>query len=464
MHEHAIAGLRQRLQGTLLQPSDRDYDEARTIWNGIVARRPALIARATGDSDIIDCVNFARDHGAPLSVRGGGHNVAGTALCEGGLTIDMSCLRAVRVDAQRQIVHVEAGATWGDVDRETRRFGLVVPSGIVSKTGVAGLTMGGGFGWTSRKLGFTADNVVSFSLVTADGLQRRVSAVENPELYWAVRGGSGNFGVVTAFEFSAHRLGPDILGGMLVYPLERALEVAHRMRELSTDAPDELCCLLLLRHAPALPFLPSELHGEPIAAIAACWAGSPLEGERALRSLRSIGRPLAHTLECKPFVEHQTMFDASQPFGRRYHWKSHCCAQVSDGLIEAMVQHVERLPSPHSSVLLMQLGGAPTRSPSTLNAVGIRDAAFVLNIQAAWENPQDDARNRNWAKECWTSAIPFATGGVYVNFMAEGESEARLLGAFGEATYARLRETKSRWDPGNLFHGAQNITPVKPVL
>jgi len=463
MHERAISDLGLRLQGALLRPGDDDYDEARTIWNSMTARLPLMIARVGGATDVIACVNFARDHGLPLSIRGGGHNVTGTALCDGGLTIDMSGQRAVRVDAERAIVHVEAGATWGDVDRETQRFGLVVPSGIVSKTGVAGLTMGGGFGWTSRKFGFTADNLVAFEIVTADGCLRRATATENPELFWAVRGGGGNFGAITAFEFRAHRLGPEALCGMVVYPLERALEVARRFRELCANAPDELCCLLILRHAPALPFLRSELHGTPIAAIAACWAGDPLDGERAMRPLGAISEPLGGSIERKPFIAHQTMFDASQPFGRRYYWKSHFCPQVSDGLMTALVGHVEKLPSPLSSVLLMQLGGAPVRADPTLNAIGMRNAAFVLNIQAAWEDPQDDTRNRDWAIESWTSATPFATGGVYVNFMTEDEGEARLPDAFGEPTYARLREIKSRWDPGNLFHGAQNIVPARPT-
>jgi FAD binding domain/Berberine and berberine like len=455
----AVAALRARLRGALLLPGERDYHEARSIWNGMTARRPSLIARVSGAADVIACVNFARDRGLPLSVRGGGHNVAGTALCDDGLTIDMSRLRAVRVDPVRAIVHADAGATWGDVDHESQPFGLVVPSGIVSNTGVAGLTMGGGFGWTSRRFGFTADNLVSFDIVSADGRLCRACSTENAELYWAVRGGGGNFGVVTSFEFNAFRLGPRLLCGMVVYPMEQVRAVARRFREVCANAPDELCCLLILRHAPAAPFLPGQLHGRPIAAIAACWAGDPATGERALRPLRTIGQPLADTVELKSFIAHQTMFDASQPFGRRYYWKSHFCAEIGDGLIEALAGHGESLPSPYSSVLLMQLGGAPTRLDPTANAVGMRNAPYVLNIQAAWEQAQDDTRSRHWALACWSSALPFSTGGVYVNFMTDDEGEARLRAAYGEPTYARLREIKTRWDPGNLFHGAQNIVP-----
>jgi FAD/FMN-containing dehydrogenase len=386
-------------------------------------------------------------------------NVAGTALCDGGLTINMSRLRAVRVDVARQIVRAQAGATWGDVDRELQPFGLVVPSGIVSKTGVAGLTMGAGFGWTSRKFGFAADNLISVDIVTADGELRRASEHENDELFWAVRGGGGNFGAVTSFEFTAHRLGPRVLCGIVVYPLEQGREVIQRFREVSVGAPDELSCLLILRHAPAAHFLRSELHGRPIAAIAACWAGDPADGVQAMHRLRTVGKPLADTIAPKPFVEHQTMLDAGQPFGRRYYWKSHYCAEVSEGLIEALIGHGQSLTSPYSSVLLMNLGGAPARLDPAANCVGARTAPYVLNIQAAWESPNEDALHLEWARECWASARPYSTGAAYINFMTEDEGEARVRAAFGEPIYSRLRAIKTRWDPENIFHGAQNILP-----
>ncbi len=533
---HAIAKLRARLRGDLLQPGDRGYDEARSIWNGMAVKRPALIARVTGAADIVACVNFARDHDLPLSVRGGGHNVTGTALCDGGLTIDMSRRRLVRVDPERRIVCAYAGATWGDMDRELQPFGLVVPGGIVSATGVAGLavggggggttgtgkalcvggltidmgrrrlvrvdperrivcaypgatwgdmdrelqpfglvvpggivsatgvaglTMGGGFGWTSRKFGFAADNLVSFDIVTADGRLLHVDPTENPELFWAVRGGGGNFGVVPSFKFGAHKLGPKVLCGMVVHPLAQARDVARCFREVCADAPDDLCCVLILRHAPSAPLLPPEVHGRPIAAIAACWAGDPATGEEAMRPLRTIGEPVADTIELQSFIAHQMMLDAGQPFGRRYYWKSHYCAEIGDGLIEALVSHVERLPSSYSAVLITQLGGTSARLDPAANAVGHRDARYALNIQAAWEQPEDDVRNREWALQCWASAAPFSTGGVYVNFMTEDEGDARLRAAYGEQTYAQLREIKARWDPGNLFRGAQNIVPAK---
>jgi FAD/FMN-containing dehydrogenase len=455
----AVAALRKLLRGPLLQPAEPGYDEARTIWNAMITKRPALIARVSGNADVIACVNFARENGLPLSVRGGGHNVAGTALCDGGLMIDMSLRRGVRVDPTRRIVRVEGGATWGDVDHETQPFGLVVPSGIVSNTGVAGFTMGGGFGWTSRKFGYAADNLMSVDIVTADGELRVASDKENPDLFWALRGGGGNFGAVTSFEFKASRHGPQALCGMVVYPMGEARAVMQQFRQITAAAPDELCCLLILRRAPAVPYLPQDVHGRPIAAIAVCWAGDPGDGRAAVLPLKTFARPLADTIERKPFVEHQTMLDAGQPFGRRYYWKSHYFAEIGDDLIDAMVEHAERITSPHSAALLMHLGGTPARLDPSMNAVGLRAASYVLNIQAAWESAQEDRRHLVWAREYWSATRPFSTGGAYINFMTEDEGEARVRAAFPAAVYARLREVKSNFDPGNLFHGAQNIPP-----
>jgi FAD/FMN-containing dehydrogenase len=455
----AVADLRKALRGELLEPTDAGYREARSIWNGMIARQPALIARASGASDIVACVNFARENGLPLSIRGGGHNIAGTALCHGGLTIDMSLRRGVRVDPDRRIVRAECGATWGDVDHEAQPVGLVVPGGIVSNTGVAGFTMGGGFGWTSRKCCYAADNLVSVDIVTADGQRRHASEAENADLFWALRGGGGNFGAVTSFEFRAHSHGPQALCGMIVYPMTQARGVAHHFRQITAVAPDELCCLLILRIAPPAPFLPKELHGTPIAAVAACWTGDPSAGQDAMRALKSFGRPAGDTITVKPFIAHQTMLDAGQPFGRRYYWKSDFFAQVSDRLIDAMVEHAERITSEHSAVLCMHMGGAPARLDPKLNAVGFRTVEYVLNIQAAWENPQEDRRHIDWAREYWAATHPYSTGTAYINFMTEDEGDSRVRAAYGDQFFARLRETKAKFDPENLFHGAQNIPP-----
>jgi hypothetical protein len=460
LDEATVMGLRKSLRGTLLQPSDADYDRGRTIWNSMITRRPAVIARVAGAADVIACVNFARENGLPLSIRGGGHNVAGAALCEGGLMIDMSLRRGVRVDVDGRIVHVEAGATWGDVDHETQLFGLVVPSGIVSTTGVAGFTLGGGFGWTSRTFGYAADNLLSVDIVTADGKLLRASETQNADLFWALRGGGGNFGAVTSFEFRAHRHGPQVLCGMVVHPMAKARLVMEQYRELSAAAPDELCCLLILRQAPAASYLPREVHGQPIAIIAVCWTGDHVAGVAAVRALKMFDKPLADTIMVKPFVEHQTMLDAGQPFGRRYYWKSNYFVELSDSVIGAMLEHAERISSPYSAILLMHLGGAPARIDPAANAVGLRAAPYVLNIQSAWENPQEDRRHIAWARECWTATQPFSSGGSYINFMTGDEGEARVQAAYGGQVYARLREIKSKNDPGNLFHGAQNVPPL----
>jgi hypothetical protein len=459
LDQAAVLDLRKALRGVLLQPSDDGYGEARTIWNGMITRQPALIARVSGVADVMACVNFARKIGLPLSIRGGGHNVAGAALCDGGLTIDMSLRRGVRLDPIRQTIRVEAGATWGDVDHETQPFGLVVPSGIVSATGVAGFTIGGGFGWTSRKFGYAADNLLSVDIVTADGEFRHASEAQNADLFWALRGGGGNFGAVTSFEFRAHRHGPRTLCGMIVHPMATARLVMQEYRRITATAPDELCCLLMLRNAPAAPFLPEELHGKPIASITVCWAGDPASGADVVHPLRTFGRPIVDTIEPKPLFEHQTMLDAGQPFGRRYYWKSDYFTAIDDELIDTMIEHAERITSPHSAVLLMHLGGAPARADPTMNAVGLRAAPYVLNIQAAWESPQEDRRHLAWAREYWTATRPFSTGSTYINFMTEDEGQSRVRAAYGDDVYARLRDVKTKFDPGNLFRGAQNIPP-----
>ncbi len=419
LDEAAIGELRNALRGALLQPGDAGYGEACSIWNGMIARRPALVARVSGAADVVACVNFARENGLPLSIRGGGHGIAGAALCDGGLMIDMSLRRGVRVEPGRRIVRADAGATWGDVDHESQPLGLVVPGGIVSNTGVAGFTLGGGFGWTSRKCCYAADNLVSVDIVTTDGERRHASETENADLFWALRGGGGNFGAVTSFEFRAHRHGPQALCGMVVYPMAQARAVAHQFRQVTATAADELCCLLILRIAPPAPFLPKELHGTPIAAIAACWNGDPAAGQDAMRALKTFGKPVADTITVKPFIAHQTMLDSGQPFGRRYYWKSDFFADMSERLIDAIVEHAER----------------------------------------AWEHPQEDRRHIEWAREYWAATHPFSTGAAYINFMTEDEDDARVRAAYADEVYARLREVKAKFDPGNLFHGAQNIPP-----
>jgi hypothetical protein len=457
--DERVAALRAALRGELIASDHAAYDHARRVWNGNIDRRPALIARCTGVADVQAAVNFARTHGLVLSVRDGGHSAPGYGTNDGGLVIDLSGMKGIRVDPSSRTVRAEGGVIWRELDHETQAFGLATTGGTVSNTGIVGLTLGGGLGWLMGKCGLAVDNVISADVVTAGGHFHQTSAQQNPDLFWALRGGGGNFGAVTSFEFRAHRHGPRTLCGMVVHPMAQARLVMEQYRQITAVAPDELCCLLMLRHAPAAPYLPRDVHGKPIAAIAVCWTGDPAGGGDAVLPLKAFGRPLADTIAPKPFVEHQTMLDAGQPFGRRYYWKSDYFAEIGDGLVDAMVEHGERITSPHSSVLLMHLGGAPARIDPTSNAVGLRSASYVLNIQAAWESPQEDDRHLAWAREYWTATRPFSTGSAYINFMTEDEGEARVRAAFGHQIYARLRDIKSKFDPGNLFHGAQNIPP-----
>ena len=461
--ERALEALAARLRGALLMPGQAGFDAARQVWNASVDRYPAAIARCAGAADVKDCVEWVREHGLCVSVRGGGHNIAGTAICDAGLVIDLSGLRSVHVDPGLGRVRVAPGATLGDVDREAQAMERVVPAGIVSATGIAGLTVAGGFGWLTRKHGYTSDNLVSVDVVTAAGEFVRASRDENPDLFWAVRGGGGNFGIVTSFEFTAHPFGPLVVAGIVVHPFSRAREVIELYRELSETAPDELTCLLLLRKAPSAPFLPPDVHGRPIAAIAACHAGSPAVAAQAMRPLKRWGRPVADTLEPKPFAEHQKLFDAAQPKGRRNYWKSDYFRDFPPALTDILLAAAEGLTSPHSSILVMQLGGAAARIGEDESAVSHRDARHVVNLSASWEHPPD-APHIDWARQIFASMAPYSLGGGYLNFLTADElaaGDARVRAAYGPEKYARLAALKAAWDPTNLFRHNQNIRPAE---
>ncbi|NIR32724.1 MAG: FAD-binding oxidoreductase [Gammaproteobacteria bacterium] len=454
----AVDALAQRLRGPLCRPWEPGYEEARRLWNAMIDKRPALVARPAGAADVVDCVRFAREHDLLFSVRGGGHNIAGTAVCEGGLMIDLSTLKSVHVDPAARRVRVEPGASWGDVDRETQAFGLVVPGGIVSTTGVAGFTLGGGFGWASRKHGLACDSLRSVDVVTAGGERVRASADEHPELFWALRGGGGNFGIVTSFEFHAHPLGPEVVAGLVLHPMERAQEVVNLFREMTESASEDLCCLLVLRKAPPAPFIPEEFHGAPVAGIAVCYAGDMAAGERAVQPLTALGEPVADVLTRKPFATHQQLFDASAPFGRQYYWKSDYFDDIPPAADEALIGHAEAMTSPLSSVLMMQQGGAIAR-PREDTAAGNRDAGYILNIQGSWLEPAESPTHTAWAREYWEAMRPFSSGGAYVNFLTRDESEDRVRAAYGAELYDRLTAAKTRYDPANVFRSNQNIRP-----
>jgi FAD/FMN-containing dehydrogenase len=455
--EDALGEFRSAVRGRLLTPPSQEYDEARTIWNAMIDRRPALIVRCMGAADVCQAVRLARAHNLVVAVRGGGHNIAGNAVCDGGLMIDLSQMRSVRVDPAKQIARVEPGATLGDFDREAQAFGLATPTGINSTTGVAGLTLGGGFGWLSRKLGLSIDNLISADVVTATGELVTASAAENPDLFWGIRGGGGNFGVVTSFEFRLHKIGPEVLSGMIIHPLDAARDVLRFYRDFIASTPEEMVCWFVMRKAPPLPFLPVEWHGKEILALAMCYAGKIEEGERVAKPLRAFGKPIADVVSPHQFAIWQTALDPLLTPGMRNYWKSHDFLELKDGLIDVLVAHARRIPDPQTEIAFAQLGGAVSRVPLEATAYTHRNAQFVLNVHGRWDDPAKDAKCIGWARELFQAAAPFATGGAYVNFLAQDEQD-RVEAAYG-SNYNRLVALKNKFDPANLFRLNQNIRP-----
>lgn len=460
LDEELIGNLKARIHGDVCLPGDSGYEQARSIWNGMIDRHPGLVVRCKGTVDVIEAVNFARDNDLLLSVRGGGHNVSGSAVSDGGLMIDLSLMRGIHVDPEQRTARVQPGINWGDLDRETQLFGLVAPGGIVSDTGVAGLTVGGGFGWLSRKYGLTSDNLLSADVVTADGRLLKASATENPDLFWGIRGGGGNFGIVTSFEFQLHPVGPQVMGGLIIYPFEDAPEVIEFYREFTATTPDELGTLLVLRSAPPAPFIPEHLHGQPIVGIAVCYTGSVEAGAGVVRPVKEFGSPLVDLISPKPFAAVQTMFDAASPSGRRYYWKSEYLSGLSDEAGKTLVKYAGNLSSPMTSVLMFHLGGQISRIDEHESAAANRDASYVLNIQSAWEDPAESDKHIEWTRTFWRDMQPFSTGGVYVNFLSEDETGDRVRAAY-RSNYERLIELKNKYDPTNLFRVNKNIQPTR---
>jgi FAD/FMN-containing dehydrogenase len=453
-----ITELSSGFEGEILRPGDDAYDGARQIWNAMVDKRPAVIARCASVSDVVRAVNFAREAGLLLAVRGGGHNIAGSALCDGGIVVDLSKMKAASVDPGARRASIESGATLADLDAATQAHGLATPLGINSTTGVAGLTLGGGFGWLSRKYGMTVDNLESAEVVTAAGEVVRASATEHPDLFWALRGGGGNFGVVTRFAFRLHTVGPGVLSGLVVYPLSQAKSVLERYRDFAAKAPDDLSVWTILRQAPPLPFLPPEVHGQGIVAIALLYAGDPLRGAPLIEPLRKLGIPVGEHVGVQPYVEWQRAFDPLLTAGARNYWKSHNLTTIEDGLIDAVIRYFEKLPSPQCEIFVAALGGATTRPAPEFTAYAHRDARFVMNVHGRWNDAADDARGIGWARDFFEAAAPFATGGAYVNFLTADEGD-RVGAAYG-SNYHRLAQVKRKYDPANLFRMNQNIEPA----
>jgi FAD/FMN-containing dehydrogenase len=445
------------LEGRLLPPGSPDYDQARRVWNGMVDRRPGLIVECGGAPDVVRSVRFAADHELLLSVKGGGHSIAGSGVCQGGLMISLGRMRWVQVDPEARRARVGPGTLLADLDREAQVFGLATPLGINSTTGVAGLTLGGGFGWLSRKHGLTIDNLVSADVVTAAGDFLVASRSENPDLFWGIRGGGGNLGVVTSFEFRLHPVGPEVLAGLLVHSLASAGPVLRFYRDFVARAPDELTVWAVLRKAPPLPFLPPEIHGSEILILACLFAGDVQDGEKALAPLRTFGSPAADVIRPRSYLDFQSAFDPFLQAGQRNYWKSHYFRQLDDGLFEAVLPLMRGVPNQSCEVLLAHLGGAVGRIPEDATAYPHRDARFLLNVHGRWHDPSQDEGGRAWTREVFRAAEPYATGGVYANFMP-GEEEGRVRAAYGPA-YGRLRRLKTRYDPGNLFRLNPNVSP-----
>jgi FAD/FMN-containing dehydrogenase len=449
IHKAVVQDFRGSLRGELLQPGDEGYDVARVVWNGMIDRRPALIVRARGAADVIAAVNFAREHDLILAVRGGGHNVAGNAVCDNGLMLDLSLMKGIRVDAEARTARAEPGVLWGELDRETQAFGLATTGGTVSATGIAGLTLGGGVGWLAGKYGMAIDNLLSVDVVTADGVLRHASDTENPELLWAIRGAGANFGVVTSFEYRLHPVGPMILGGLVLHPFERAAEVLRFYRDFAVSQPDELTTYAAVLTGP---------DGGRVIALATCYAGDAAEGERVLAPLKAHGAPLADMIGPMPYVAQQTMLDAAFPYGRQNYWKSVFAKRISDEAIDAIVEFGADIPSPYSVIVIQDVHGAAARVSPTATAFSHRDAPHAIIALANWVDPADTERNITWARGLFAAVEPHAATAVYVNDLGHDESRERVASAYG-ANHERLVQLKARYDPTNLFRMNQNIRP-----
>ena len=452
-----IDRLKVGFRGQVFTPGVEGYEGARRIWNAMADRRPALIARCANVADIGRAIDIARDTGLPLAVRGGGHNIAGNAMVDDGIVVDLSSMKSALVDPSARRVTIEGGATLADLDAATQVYGLATPVGINSTTGVAGLTLGGGFGWLSRRYGMTVDNLESAEIVTASGEVMRASAHEHADLFWALRGGGGNFGVVSRFEFGLHTVGPRVMSGLIVYPGAAAKQALQGYRELAARAPDELSVWAILRQAPPLPFLPADVHGRPIVAFAFLYTCDPSRGEKLIAPLRSLGTLAGEHFGVQPYVAWQQAFDPLLAAGARNYWKSHNLSALSDGLLDLVVDRLENLPSPQSEIFIAALGGAASRPAFDSTAYVHRDAQYVMNVHARWEGASDDERCVGWARDAFDAAAAFATGGVYVNFLTAEEGD-RVRAAYG-SNYTRLTEVKRRYDPENLFRVNQNIRP-----
>jgi FAD/FMN-containing dehydrogenase len=459
LEETVLAELQAGFRGQIVGRDDPTYDEHRKIWNGSLDRRPALIARCAGVADVMSAVKFARKNGLPVAVRSGGHSFPGLSMADDALVIDLSPMKGVRVDPDARTARVQAGVLLGELDKETQAFGLAAPSGIVTHTGVAGLTLGGGIGWIMRKHGLSVDMLRRVDLVTAEGELVKASADENPELFWGVRGAGANFGIVTEFEFELVAVGPTILGGPIFWKMDDSAEVLRFYRDWVADAPDELMTIVVHRKAPPLPFVPEELHGEPVVMVIPFWLGDFDEGERFIRPMKEFGNAVADVCVPKPFLTHQAMFDPSFVPGRWYYFRSFDVPGLTDEMIDITAEHSLRIKSPLTSFPIWQMGGAVSRVGEDETAFGGRQAAFTYNIGASTATAEGFDEERQWVRDFWSALEDWHTS-VYINFLAGAEEgQERIRAAYGPEKYERLQALKRQWDPDNFFRNNQNIPP-----
>ena len=459
LKDEKIEALGMSLKGPIIWPEDASYEDIRTVWNATIDRKPAMIVRCLGTADIVACVNFARENNLLLCIKGGGHNIAGLGVANGALMLDMSLMRGVFVNTEDMVAHAQPGCVLGDIDRETQLHGLAAVLGFVSLTGVVGLTLGGGLGYLTRRWGWTSDNILAMDMVTARGQLVRASDNENPDLFWGLRGGGGNFGVVTGVDYKLYPVGPEVVGGLVAWPASEAPKVLELYRKIASDAPLELTVVTLMRPAPPAPWLPKDYHGKPIIAILTCYSGDPEQGEKVVAPIQTFGSPIGNVMIRRPYTQLQSMLDATQPKGRRYYWKSEYLPEIRPELCDKFMSHAGQIPSPHSALIFFQLEGALNDKTNDHSAVGNRDARYVLNIAGSWEDEKDDDINIGWARAAWNDMKSFSTGGTYINFLTEDDGPERNEAALGE-NIKRLAEIKSKWDPDNFFRINRNIAPA----
>lgn len=453
-----IAKLTNGFKGRIIQPADSNYDEARKIWNAMVDCRPALIAQVSVADDVLSAIKFAREYNLNITIRGAGHNIAGNSICDDGLMIDFSSMKNVSVDPNKKVAFVEPGATLKDFDAEVQKYGLATPVGINSTTGIAGLTLGGGFGWLTRKYGMTIDNLISVDVVTVNGEKIRASECENDDLFWAIRGGGGNFGVVTRFEFKLHPVGPEILAGLLVFPFKQAKSILQQFRDFIQTTPPEFNVWIVMRKAPPLPFLPEEVHGKEVVVLAICVTAEINKNEKLIDSLRSFGDPVGEHIGNMPYVNWQQAFDPLLTPGVRNYWKTHNFIELKDGAMDSMIEYAGKLPSAQCEIFIAYLQGKLNSVSAEAMAYSGRDLKYVLNVHGRWDDAKQDKECINWAREFFTASSKYASGGAYVNFMTEEEKD-RVAKAYGP-NYDRLTKIKKKYDPNNLLRHNQNIKPA----